>query len=71
MEITNQVWVSAISEDFIEAQGGKIWVESAVREGSKFCFSLQAERNLRTYNYNCSLNLFLKYLISPFAYICP
>lgn len=30
----------AISKDFIEAEGGKIWVESAVGEGSKFCFSL-------------------------------
>lgn len=30
----------AISKDFIEAQNGKIWVESAVGEGSKFSFSL-------------------------------
>lgn len=30
----------AISKDFIEAEGGKIWVESAIGEGSKFCFSL-------------------------------
>ncbi|MES2389381.1 MAG: ATP-binding protein, partial [Bacteroidota bacterium] len=30
----------AISKDFIEAQQGKIWVESALGEGSKFCFSL-------------------------------
>ena len=30
----------AISKDFIEAQGGRIWVESAIGEGSKFCFSL-------------------------------
>ncbi len=30
----------AISRDFIEAQNGKIWVESAIGEGSKFSFSL-------------------------------
>ena len=30
----------AISKDFIEAESGKIWVESALGEGSRFCFSL-------------------------------
>ncbi|MNY30403.1 Alkaline phosphatase synthesis sensor protein PhoR [compost metagenome] len=30
----------AISKDFITAEEGKIWVESALGEGSKFCFSL-------------------------------
>jgi len=30
----------AISKDFIEAQQGKIWVESAIGEGSKFSFAL-------------------------------
>ncbi|TDQ11266.1 ATP-binding protein [Pedobacter metabolipauper] len=30
----------AISRDFIEAEGGKIWVESAIGEGSRFCFLL-------------------------------
>lgn len=30
----------AISKDFIEAESGTIWVESALGEGSKFCFSL-------------------------------
>jgi NtrC-family two-component system sensor histidine kinase KinB len=30
----------AISKDFIEAQNGKIWVESAIGEGSKFSFHL-------------------------------
>jgi len=30
----------AIAKDFIEAQGGKIWVESALGEGSKFIFEL-------------------------------
>jgi NtrC-family two-component system sensor histidine kinase KinB len=30
----------AISKDFIEAQGGTIWVESALGEGSRFCFKL-------------------------------
>ncbi|MFP5079751.1 ATP-binding protein [Pedobacter sp. JCM 36344] len=30
----------AISKDFINAQGGKIWVESAIGEGSRFCFLL-------------------------------
>lgn len=32
----------AISKDFIEAQNGKIWVESEPGEGSTFGFSLQA-----------------------------
>lgn len=32
----------AISKDFIEAQGGRIWVESSLGEGSKFCFRLPA-----------------------------
>ncbi len=30
----------AISKDFIEAENGKIWVESAIGSGSRFCFSL-------------------------------
>ena len=30
----------AISKDFIEAQKGRIWVESSIGEGSRFCFSL-------------------------------
>lgn len=30
----------AISKEFIEAQGGKIWVESEIGQGAKFCFSL-------------------------------
>ncbi|MBB6236214.1 signal transduction histidine kinase [Pedobacter sp. AK013] len=30
----------AISKDFIEAENGKIWVISAIGEGSNFCFSL-------------------------------
>lgn len=30
----------AISKEFILAQGGRIWVESEVGEGSRFCFSL-------------------------------
>lgn len=33
----------AISKDFIEAEGGIIWVESAIGEGSKFAFSLPKE----------------------------
>lgn len=32
----------AISKDFIKAQGGRIWVESSIGEGSKFCFRLPA-----------------------------
>ncbi len=34
----------AISKDFIEAQQGKIWVESAIGEGSIFCFSLPVHK---------------------------
>lgn len=30
----------AISKDFIEAENGKIWVESEIGEGSRFCFFL-------------------------------
>lgn len=30
----------AISKDFIEAEQGKIWVESAIGEGCRFCFTL-------------------------------
>lgn len=30
----------AISKDFIEAENGRIWVESEIGEGSRFCFSL-------------------------------
>lgn len=30
----------AISKEFIQAQGGKIWVESEIGQGSKFIFSL-------------------------------
>lgn len=30
----------AISKDFIEAQGGKIWVESEIGQGAIFCFEL-------------------------------
>ncbi|TCC91728.1 HAMP domain-containing protein [Pedobacter frigiditerrae] len=30
----------AISKDFIEAESGMIWVESAIGEGSRFCFIL-------------------------------
>ena len=32
----------AISKDFIEAQGGRIWVESSVGSGAQFAFSLPA-----------------------------
>jgi NtrC-family two-component system sensor histidine kinase KinB len=30
----------AISKDFIEAENGRIWVESEIGEGSRFCFIL-------------------------------
>jgi signal transduction histidine kinase len=30
----------AISKDFIEAQGGKIWVESEIGAGANFCFEI-------------------------------
>jgi NtrC-family two-component system sensor histidine kinase KinB len=30
----------AISKEFVEAQGGKIWVESEIAKGASFCFSL-------------------------------
>lgn len=31
----------AISKEFIEAQGGKIWAQSAIGEGSRFAFSIK------------------------------
>ena len=33
----------AISKDFIQAQGGEIWVESAIGEGSKFGFRIPVQ----------------------------
>ncbi|MET4081754.1 NtrC-family two-component system sensor histidine kinase KinB [Pedobacter sp. UYP30] len=36
----------AISKDFIEAENGKIWVESAVGEGSTFTFALPIAKEL-------------------------
>jgi two-component system, NtrC family, sensor histidine kinase KinB len=30
----------AISKEFIEAQGGKIWVESEIGQGARFCFEV-------------------------------
>jgi signal transduction histidine kinase len=29
-----------LCKEFIEKCGGKIWVESIVRKGSRFCFTL-------------------------------
>jgi NtrC-family two-component system sensor histidine kinase KinB len=37
----------AISKDFITAEGGKIWVESEIGEGSRFCFSLPVSSDLQ------------------------
>lgn len=37
----------AISKDFITAEGGKIWVESEIGEGSRFCFSLPVANDLK------------------------
>lgn len=33
----------AISKEFIEGQNGNIWVESEIGQGSKFCFTLNAQ----------------------------
>jgi NtrC-family two-component system sensor histidine kinase KinB len=35
----------AISKDFITAEGGNIWVESEIAEGSRFCFSLPISKD--------------------------
>ncbi len=35
----------AISKEFIESQGGNIWVQSQIGEGSKFGFALKKINN--------------------------
>ncbi|HUX85276.1 MAG TPA: HAMP domain-containing sensor histidine kinase, partial [Chitinophagaceae bacterium] len=37
----------AISREFIQAQGGKVWVNSEPGKGSTFCFSLPAAPGLK------------------------
>lgn len=38
----------AISKEFILAQGGRIWVESEIGEGSRFCFSLPVAKDQKS-----------------------